>query len=75
MASRFGVLALTLFLALARSSGAAAVTKRGDRKPNRISGTAKADRLYGGGGKDTLRGFAGNDLLDGGASADYLSLA
>lgn len=34
MTSRFGVLALTLLLALA--SGAAAVTKRGDRKPNRL---------------------------------------
>ena len=65
-----GFVLLVALFGLTLTSGALAVTKRGDAKPNRITGTSQADRLSGGGGKDVLRGLGGPDRLDGGKAAD-----
>ncbi|HEV2786225.1 MAG TPA: hypothetical protein VGV67_07560, partial [Solirubrobacteraceae bacterium] len=60
------LLALVAVLALTCSTAAAVgMSKRGDDRPNRITGTSKADRIYGRGGKDVLRGLGGRDRLDG----------
>ncbi len=76
------VLALALVLGLAAS--AAAVTKRGDRRPNSLSGTAGADRLFGGAGDDVFHNretefesqqAAFRDLLDGGGGNDTAEVA
>jgi RTX calcium-binding nonapeptide repeat (4 copies) len=62
-----------LGVTLALMSGvAAAATKRGDNRPNVISGTAARDVILGLGGNDKLYGGGGNDQMYGGAGRDWL---